>query len=136
MVLAVAFQVDNPPLRVLAMGSPFHFGAWLLLLLISDYRRLAIAVFLLHSTVVALYLVWVFAANDGTERWVRSLVLAYMDFPIMVLFAVFSPRAPVQIALWFLVGGPIWSGIAVAVAHVYDRLVFRNTNTTHPRADD
>ena len=122
-VLASSIQIDNPAIRLLAMGTPFHLTAWLLVLLIPNYRRLAIAVFVLHCVVVAGYLVWVFSSTDGTERWVRASVLVYMDFPIMVLFAVFDPPPPVQIGIWFTLGSAMWSAVAVLVAHAWDTLM-------------
>jgi hypothetical protein len=122
-VLAAAFEIDNAAIRLLAMGSPFYVTVWLLVLVIRSYRRLAVGVVLLHSVFVALYLMWAFASADSIEQRVRTSVLLYVDFPIMILVAICDPSPPIQIALCFLLGDVVWSMIAVGLARLYDGLL-------------
>ena len=77
---------------------------------------LAIAYFLVHSLACAVTYLLMLGTNDGTERWVISMPVIILDFPVTFFLAVWQPPGILFPMYVFLVGGLFWATVGWLIA--------------------
>ena len=89
--------------------------------------KIGLWVFLVHSFIPAAVFVRLLTLSDGTERWGNTLVLYFVDFPLLPVFLWFQDSPSIgessfiNTGISFLFGGLIYGSVGA----LFWRLVFK-----------
>jgi hypothetical protein len=103
------------PLLLLCI-APFFFCLYLAHRFVSRPIGLAISYFLIHAAACGVSLYFIVQTGDGVERWIRSLPIILLDFPVTFVFVAWEPPGLIFPLYILLVGGLFWAMIGWFIA--------------------